>query len=227
MKITAVLPAFNSEKTLRKTYDAIPKNVISEVILVNNASSDNTRAIAEKIPGLLVINHERNRGYGGSQKTCYREAIERGADIVIMIHSDFQYDPAYIPQMVQPIIDSRYDMVMGSRFLREDPRSSGMNWWRYWGNRLLSTLQARMLGVRLSEFHSGYRAYNRKLLTEVPYQKFSDDFVFDSQMIAAVARRGLRIGEVPIPTNYHNDCSSLSFWGGVKFGLATLKTLFY
>ena len=226
MKVIAVMPAYNSEKTLRKTWEAIPKDVVSEVILVNNDSKDKTREEAEKIPGLIVINHERNRGYGGSQKTCYSEALKRGADIVIMIHSDFQYDPTYVPQMIQPIIEDKFDMIMGSRFLKEDPRKAGMNWWRYLGNKFLSFLQRKMLGVSLSEFHSGYRAYNRKCLETVPFMTFSDDFLFDSQMVASVARKKLRLGEVAIPTSYHNDASSLSFWGGVKFGLSTLRTLF-
>lgn len=220
------MPAYNSEKTLQRTYDAIPKDIISTVILVNNASTDKTRELAERIPGLVVLNHDRNLGYGASQKTCYTEALRLGADIVIMIHSDFQYDPTYVPQMIAPIAEGKADMILGSRFLMEDPRKNGMHWWRFLGNRCLSTLQGWMLGVKLSEFHSGYRAYNRKLLEAVDFQKFSNDFVFDSQMIATAVRKDFHIGEVAIPTNYHHDASSLSFMGSVKFGISTLRTLF-
>jgi glycosyltransferase involved in cell wall biosynthesis len=226
MKVIAVMPAYNSEKTLKRTYDEIPKDAVHEVILVNNASTDRTREIAESIPGLIVINHETNRGYGASQKTCYAEALRRGADVVVMIHSDLQYDPKYAPQMVAPIIAGASDMVFGSRFLQGDPRNAGMHWWRYAGNRFLSILMTWVYGVHLSEFHSGYRAYNRRLLETVPFQSFSNDFAFDSEMIASAVRRKFRISEIPIPTSYHDERSSLSFIGSVKFGLTTLYTLF-
>lgn len=225
MKVTAVLPAFNAEKTLRRTWEAIPKNHVHEVILVDDASTDNTVARAEEIDGLIVILHEKNKGYGGNQKTCYTEALKRGADVVIMIHPDFQYDPSYVPQMIKPILENKTDLVMGSRFLDSDPRAGGMIWWRYWGNRFLTTMQNFVLGTHLSEGHSGYRAYSRKLLEIIPYQKFSDDFVFDSQMLVAVTRRRLPITEVTIPTRYTADSSSISFPASVRYGLATLQSL--
>lgn len=225
MKVTAVLPAFNAEKTLRRTVEAIPKDAVQEVILVDDASTDATVARAEEIQSLVVILHEENRGYGGNQKTCYAEALRRGADIVIMIHPDFQYDPRYVPQMIAPLLAKEADMVLGSRFFREDPRDSGMDWWRYYGNRFLTTIQNLILGTHLSECHSGYRAYSKKLLLSIPFQSFSDDFVFDSQMIAAVARRGFSIAEIPIPTSYTQESSSISFPRAVRYGLATLKTL--
>ncbi len=225
MKVTAVMPAFNSEKTLKRTFDTIPKDCVTEVILVNNASTDKTRQIAESIPGLIVINHERNRGYGASQQTGYRAALDRGADVVVMIHSDFQYDPALAPKIVAPIIAGKSDMVLGSRFLTDDPRKAGMHWWRYWGNRLLSVLQTWRFGLKLSEFHTGYRAYNRALLEGVPFETFSNDFAFDSQIIAEAVTRGFRITEIAIPTSYHDERSSLSFMRSVKFGLQTLVTL--
>lgn len=225
MKVTAVLPAFNAEKTVRKTYEAIPKETVSEVILVDDASTDKTVARAEEIDDLIVIVHDQNKGYGGNQKTCYSEAVQRGADIIVMIHPDFQYDPTYLPRLVQPLQEGRADMVMGSRFISQDPRQHGMLWWRYFGNRFLTTMQNAALGTNLSEGHSGYRAYTKQLLQTVPYQNFSDSFVFDSQMLAAVATLGLRIVEVPIPTRYTSDSSSLSFSGSIRYGFATLRTL--
>jgi glycosyltransferase involved in cell wall biosynthesis len=226
MKVTAVLPAFNAEKTLAKTYDAIPKDHVQEVILVDDASRDGTVAEARKINNLIVLVHEQNRGYGGNQKTCYTEALKRGADFVIMIHPDFQYDPAYVPDMLVPLKEGQADMVLGSRFITSDPRKGGMVWWRYWGNRFLTTIQNFVLSTKLHECHSGYRAYTRRLLEKIPFHTFSDDFVFDSQMLASVARHGLRIGEVPIPTSYTSDSSSISFKRSVKYGLATLRSLF-
>lgn len=225
MKIIAVLPAFNAEKTLQKTYAAIPKDSIHEIILVDDASTDGTVTQAEKINDLVVIVHKKNRGYGGNQKTCYSEALKRDADVVVMIHPDFQYDPTYVPQIVAPLIQGQADMVVGSRFVDGDPRQSGMVWWRYWGNRFLTTLQNTRLGISLSDGHSGYRAYHRRLLNRIPYQTFSDDFVFDSEMIVAAARAKAVIKEVMIPTRYTSESSSISFGRSVKYGLATLKTL--
>ena len=225
MKVIAVMPAFNSERTLQKTFDAIPMDCVHEVILVNNNSTDRTRQIAEGIPGLIVINHERNRGYGASQQTGYRAALDRGADVVVMIHSDFHYNPKHAPEIAAPLSAGEADMVLGSRFLTGDPRKAGMHWWRYLGNKFLSALQTLVFGLRLSEFHTGYRAYNRALLEGVPFERFSNDFAFDSQIIAHAVRRGFRIKEIPIPTSYHDERSSLSFIGSVKFGLQTLLTL--
>lgn len=226
-KVTAVLPAFNAAKTVQKTYDAIPKDYVQEVILVDDASTDDTVARAKTIPELIVVVHQKNRGYGGNQKTCYTEALRRGADVVVMIHPDFQYDPQYVPQMIIPILNGNSDIVMGSRFLRADPRQGGMVWWRYWGNRFLTTLQNLVLQTRLSEGHSGYRAYSRRVLETVPMTKFSDDFVFDGQMLVAVATKKFRISEVPIPTRYTSESSSIPFKSSVRYGFAILKTLCY
>lgn len=227
MKVIAVLPAFNAEKTIHKTYAAIPKDSVHEIILVDDASVDKTVEVAHEIPDLITIVHESNQGYGGNQKTCYTEALRRGADVVIMIHPDFQYDPTYLPRMLAPIIEGRADFVSGSRFLKGDPRQQGMVWWRYWGNRFLTTMQNLVLGLHLSEGHSGYRAYSRKLLQRVVYQTFSNTFVFDSEMLAAVARSGFVICEVPIPTRYTAESSSIAFWPSVLYGLLTLKTLLW
>lgn len=225
MKVTAFMPAFNSEKTVKRTFDQIPKDAVQEVILVNNASTDKTKEVAESIPGLIVINHERNRGYGASQQTGYRAALDRGADVVVMIHADNQYDPKIAPQIVAPILAGQADMVLGSRFLNDDPRKAGMHWWRYWGNMFLSALQTWVFGLKLSEYHTGYRAYSRKLLEGVPFESFSNDFAFDSQIIAYSIRRGFKIIEIPIPTSYHDERSSLPFMRSVKFGFQTLWTL--
>lgn len=224
-KVTAILPAFNAEKTIHKTYQAIPKDFVHEIILVDDASSDNTVKVARQINDLIIILHQQNRGYGGNQKTCYHEALNRGADIIIMIHPDFQYDPSYVPQMIAPIAKQQADFVLGSRFLNHNPRKSGMIWWRYWGNRLLTTLQNLVLHTHLNEGHSGYRAYSREVLSTIPFDTFSDDFVFDSQMLAAAARRGFRLTEVPIPTRYTQKSSSISFKTSVRYGLKTLQTL--
>ncbi|MDA1169084.1 MAG: glycosyltransferase family 2 protein [bacterium] len=225
MKVTAVLPAYNAEKTIAKTYEAIPKSHVQEIILVDDASTDSTVKEAYKISDLIVIIHKKNLGYGGNQKTCYTEALKRGADIVIMIHPDFQYDPSYVPKMIEPIKNNTADMVMGSRFLNQDPRKFNMPSWRYWGNRFLTTLQNARLGTQLSEGHSGYRAYSKMLLENIQYQKFSDNFVFDSEMLVAVADKGYRIQEVQIPTRYAQESSSISFSASVRYGFSTIKSL--
>ena len=225
MKVVVVLPSYNAARTLRKTWEAIPKHCADEIILVDDASTDGTAEIAEGIAGLHVIRHPENRGYGANQKTCYDAALERGADIVVMLHADFQYDPSRVPHMVAPIAAGNADMVIGSRFLGGDPRADGMAWWRYYGNRFLTTLQNSVLNTRLSECHSGYRAYSRALLESIPYQHFSDQFAFDSQMISAAARRAFTITEVAIPVRYLSDSSSISFTRSVRYGASTLLTL--
>jgi len=226
MKVIAVLPAFNAEKTVQKTYNAIPRNHVHEVILVDDASTDGTVLRAQAIDDLIVVVHEKNLGYGGNQKTCYDEALKRGADVVIMIHPDFQYDPSYVPHMIKPVVHKQADIVLGSRFLESDPRKGGMVWWRYWGNRLLTTLQNLILGTKLSEGHSGYRAYSRQMLEVIPYHEFSNNFVFDSQMLKMAAKQKAIITEVPIPTRYTDESSSISFAASLRYGLETLKTLF-
>lgn len=224
-KVTAVLPAYNAEKTLYKTFIDIPLDVVEEVIMVDDASTDKTVEEAKQINDLIVVIHKENRGYGGNQKTCYNEALKRGADVVIMIHPDWQYDPRCVPEMIKPIVSGEADFVIGSRFLSGNPRAGGMVWWRYLGNRLLTTLQNKVMGTSLSEGHSGYRAYGKKFLENIDYNEFSDDFVFDSQMLVVAARGKYRITEVPIPTRYEDDSSSISFLKSVKYGLLTLMTL--
>ena len=222
MKVIAVLPAFNAERTIRKTYDAIPKDVIHEVIVVDDASTDNTVQTAQAIPHVTLIRHTKNKGYGGNQKTCYTEALARGADIIVMIHPDFQYDPTYVPHLIQPILRNQADFVIGSRLLATDPKKHGMHWWRYLGNRFLTTIQNAVLRLRLSDAHSGYRAYSRRCLEQIPYENFSNNFVFDAQMLAAIARSGLRVQEVPIPTRYTSESSSISLRSSITYGILTL-----
>lgn len=224
-KVTAVLPAYNAEKTLYKTFIDIPLDIVTEVIMVDDASTDDTVEKAKQINDLIVVIHEKNRGYGGNQKTCYSEALKRGAGVVVMIHPDWQYDPKCVPNMIKPIVSGEADFVIGSRFLNADPRQGGMVWWRYLGNRLLTTLHNKVMDVNLSEGHSGYRAYSRKFLEKIDFNEFSDDFVFDSQMLAVATRAKYRITEVPIPTRYEDDSSSISFLKSVRYGLLTLMTL--
>lgn len=223
-RVVVVMPAFNAEQTLQKTVEAIPSESAQEIVVVDDASRDRTVDVARRL-GLTIVVHQSNRGYGANQKTCYREALERGADIVVMVHPDFQYDPSRIPDMVRPIAQGTADVVIGSRFLETDPRSGGMDWWRYVGNRFLTSVQNYWLGLKLSECHSGYRAYHRRVLEQVPFESFADDFVFDSQMIVALAAFRFRITEIPVPTRYASDSSSIGFWPSVKYGFRTLTTL--
>lgn len=223
-RVVVVMPAYNAATTLERTVAAIPEGATEDIILVDDASQDETVAVARRL-GLHVVVHGENRGYGANQKTCYREAIERGAEIVVMVHPDFQYDPARLPDMVRPIALGNADAVIGSRFLRSDPAALGMPWWKVLGNRFLTTIQNRVLGACLSECHSGYRAYHRRVLQTVPFVTFSDAFVFDSQMIVALVRYHFRIAEVSIPARYGPDYSELSFPGSVRYGLQTLGTL--
>lgn len=218
------MPAYNAERTLARTVAEIPSGAADEIILVDDASRDRTVTVARDL-GLNVIVHSENRGYGGNQKTCYREALRDGADVVVMVHPDFQYDPARIPDFTRPILSGEADAVIGSRFLEGDPRAGGMPWWKYVGNRFLTAVQNRVLGAHLSECHSGYRAYHRRVLEHVPFQAFSDEFAFDSEMIVHLVSGGFRIAEVPIPSRYEADSSSLGFPGSVRYGFQTLRTL--
>lgn len=223
--ILVVLPAYNAERTLEKTVRAIPENSTDEILLVDDASQDRTVEVGQRL-GLQIIVHERNRGYGANQKTCYQEALKRSADIVVMVHPDFQYDPRRVPDMVRPITQGLADAVTGSRFLGpKDPRTGGMPWWRYLGNRFLTTIQNAVLGLCLSECHSGYRAYHRRVLEAIPFDTFSDRFVFDSQMIVALAAFGFRVHEIRIPTRYADDSSSIGLLPSLRYGLETLWSL--
>lgn len=219
-----VMPAYNAAKTIERTYADIPPDVVDKIIVVDDVSRDETVEIARRL-GLKTIVHVQNKGYGGNQKTCYLEALKDGADIVVMLHPDYQYDSTLIPQLIQPIVDGKADMMLGSRLLG-NPRAGGMPLYKYIANRFLTLAENLVLRQRLSEGHTGYRAYSRELLSTVPFLLNSDNFVFDTQMIVQAVAFGFRIGEIPVPTRYFEEASSVNFRRSVEYGLATLWTLF-
>jgi len=218
--VIVVMPAYNAARTLERTYHDIPRDVVDRIILVDDVSSDETVEIAQRL-GLDVIVHPQNRGYGGNQKTCYREALAAGADVVVMVHPDYQYDPTRIPQVIAPILEGGADMVLGSRFLG-DPLAGGMPRWKWLANHFLTDMENLAFGLRLSEYHSGFRAYSAGLLRTIAWDRNSDDFVFDQEFVAQVVAAGLRITEVGVPTRYFRDASSVGFRRSVRYGLGTL-----
>ena len=224
-KIIVVMPAYNAAKTLEKTVRDIPQGTADEIILVDDASSDNTVEVAKSL-GLTVIVHPENRGYGGNQKTCYDEALKRGADIVIMIHPDYQYDSRLAPFMIGFIREGICDVVLGSRIrTRREAMVSGMPAYKYISNRFLTIVENVVLGLNLSEFHTGYRAYSRRVLETVPYHLNSDDFLFDTQFLVQATVFGFKLGDVPVPCRYMEEASQIGFKRSVKYGLGTLFTL--
>jgi glycosyltransferase involved in cell wall biosynthesis len=224
-KVVVVMPAYNAEKTLRQTYADIPFDVVDEVIVVDDHSDDKTFEVAEKL-GLKIFRHPQNRGYGGNQKTCYTMALDGGAEVVVMIHPDYQYDPKLAGEMVKPITDGRVDIMLGSRIRsRKEALAGGMPLYKYLGNRFLTVMENLVLGLNLSEYHTGYRAFSRKALEKLPFHKFSDDFVFDQEILIAASKMGLRIGEIAVPVKYFAEASSINFWRSVKYGLSTVLVL--
>ena len=224
-RVIAVMPAYNASTTLEATLRDIPHGSVEEVILVDDASTDDTVAVAQAL-GITVIRHPTNLGYGGNQKTCYDAALERGADVVIMIHPDYQYDSRIIPHAVGFIATAVCDIVLGSRIRsRREALEGGMPLYKYIGNRILTILENVVLGQNLGDFHSGFRVYTREALQKIPYRHNSDDFVFDSQLLAQAVYLGLRIGDVPIPTRYFADASSINFRRSVSYGIGTLGVL--
>lgn len=223
-RVVVVMPAYNAARTLEKTHGDLPKELVDKVILVDDASQDDTPTIARRL-GLDVIVHIQNKGYGGNQKTCYMEALRAGADIVVMVHPDNQYDATRIPSMIQPIVEGRADLVLGSRLLagRAATLRGGMPIWKYVSNRFLTIVENFSLGTHLSEAHTGFRAYSRKLLLTIPFLLNSDDFVFDSEVIAQTVAFGFTIAEVPVATRYFPEASSVNFQRSVVYGLATLN----
>ena len=224
-RVVIVMPAYNAAKTLERTYADIPHDLIERIILVDDVSKDETVDIARQL-GLVVIIHPQNRGYGGNQKTCYDAALEAGAEIVVMLHPDYQYDATRIPALVEPIIAGERDLMLGSRFLG-DPLAGGMPTWKYVSNRFLTTIENIAFELQLSEYHTGLRAYSRRLLETIRYQDNSDDFVFDQELIAQVVAAGMRsrIGEIPGPTRYFEEASSVGFRRSVVYGLSTLRVV--
>ncbi len=225
VNVVIVMPAYNAAKTLERTYADIPHDLISKIILVDDVSRDETVDVARSL-GLDVIVHRQNLGYGGNQKTCYDAALEAGADVVVMLHPDYQYDATRIPALVEPILRGDADLMLGSRFLG-DPRAGGMPTWKWLSNRFLTMVENVAFGLRLSEYHTGLRAYSRSLLETVPYKLNSDDFVFDQELIAQVvaAKMGHRIGEIAVPTRYFAEASSVGFRRSVVYGLSTLRVV--
>lgn len=222
-KVFVVLPAYNAAQTLEKTYREIPSNIVDEVILVDDASKDNTIEVAKKIGIRHIIRHQQNKGYGGNQKTCYNKALELGADIVIMLHPDYQYTPMLIPAMASIIANELYEVVFGSRILGKGALKGGMPMYKYIANRTLTFIQNILIGQKLSEYHTGYRAFSRKVLEKINFEANSDDFVFDNQMISQIFYAGFEIAEVTCPTKYFEEASSINFKRSVKYGLGVLK----
>jgi glycosyltransferase involved in cell wall biosynthesis len=218
-----VLPAYNAAATLARTLSELDRDVVDEVVLVDDASTDETVALARQL-GLQPISHERNLGYGGNQKTCYRRALELGADIIVMVHPDYQYSPLLVPAMASMIAYGEYDLVLGSRILAQSPVARGMPRYKYVANRFLTLAENVVLTQKLSEYHTGLRAFSRRLLAAVPFERNSDDFVFDNQIIVQALAAGARIGELSCPTRYQADSSSINLTSSIRYGVGVLRT---
>jgi glycosyltransferase involved in cell wall biosynthesis len=225
-KIVVVMPAYNAGRTLRLTYEELPKEAVNLVILVDDGSTDQTLDIARQLD-LEIFVHNRNYGYGANQKTCYTEALRAGADIVVMVHPDYQYDPTLVPQLIEPIVDGRADVVLGSRLKSGLALAQGMPWWKYVANRFLTAVENRVFRLALSEYHTGYRAFRREVLETVNYAANSDNFVFDQEIIGQGVAAGFRITEIPVPTRYFPEASSAGFLASVIYGLRILSALFW
>jgi len=220
------MPAYNAERTLQKTYKDITPGVVNKVILVDDGSHDKTVKKAEKL-GIETIVHPQNRGYGGNQKTCYTMALNEGVDIVVMIHPDYQYDSRLTGEIVRPIIDGRFDIMLGSRIrTRKEVLEGGMPAYKYFANRFLTVLENIILGQNLSEYHTGFRAFHKNVFKKLPFHKFSDDFVFDQEILISAIHRGYKVGEIPVPVRYFPDASSINFRRSLIYGLVTLFALF-
>ena len=223
-KVVVVMPAYNAAKTLHMTYADLPRDMVDLVILVDDGSSDETIQIARDM-GLELFVHDRNYGYGANQKTCYREALKAGAEIVVMVHPDYQYDPTLLPEIIRPIQEDRADVVLGSRLMGTSPMAQGMPWWKYVSNRFLTWLENLTFGLKLSEYHTGYRAFRREVLESVNLETNSDQFIFDQEILAQIVALRMRITEVPVPTRYFKQASSASFFQSSIYGLSILLLL--
>jgi glycosyltransferase involved in cell wall biosynthesis len=225
MKVIVVMPAYNAESTLEKTFRDIPAGSVDEVILTDDESKDHTVEIAKRL-GITVLQHEKNLGYGGNQKTCYDEALRHGADIIVMLHPDYQYDPRVIPFAVGFIQTGICDVVLGSRIrTRKETLENGMPIYKYLSNRFLTTVENIVLGQNSGDFHTGFRVYHRKVLETIAYHKNSNDFVFDTEFLAQVIWHGFRLGDIPIPTRYFAEASSINFRRSLEYGLLTLSVM--
>jgi glycosyltransferase involved in cell wall biosynthesis len=222
-EVAVVMPAYNAAKTLEQTYNELPRDVVDHVILTDDGSTDDTAQLARSL-GLHTIVHAKNRGYGGNQKTCYREALATGADVVVMVHPDYQYSPKLVTAMVSMINSGHYDLVLASRILGGTARLGGMPLYKYVANRVLTAVENLMCSAKLSEYHTGFRAYSRALLQTIPYEQNSDDFVFDNELIVQALHFGFRVGEISCPTRYFTEASSIGFGRSVRYGLGVLGT---
>jgi glycosyltransferase involved in cell wall biosynthesis len=222
-RVTVVLPAYNAARTLERTVSEIPRDLVDDIILTDDASRDDTVAVARSL-GLETIRHEKNRGYGGNQKTCYAAALARGADIVVMLHPDYQYTPRLVPAMAAMLVSGHYDVAVASRILGRGAMEGGMPVYKYVANRALTLSQNLLMGAKLSEYHSGYRAWTRETLERLPLDRCSDDFVFDNQMLALAIHAGFRVGEISCPTKYFAEASSINFGRSVVYGMGVLRT---
>ncbi|MGI8734784.1 MAG: glycosyltransferase family 2 protein [Pyrinomonadaceae bacterium] len=224
-KVVVIMPAYNAAKTLKLTYMELPREVVDLVLLVDDGSTDETLRIARQL-GLEIFLHNRNYGYGGNQKTCYIEALKADADIIVMVHPDYQYDPTALPQIIDPIERGEADVVLGSRLMGISPIKQGMPWWKYLGNRVLTALENKAFGLDLSEYHTGYRAFERRVLETVNFHLNSDGFIFDQEVIAQIVESEFRIKEVSVPTRYFPEASSANFKDSAIYGLGILWLLF-
>jgi glycosyltransferase involved in cell wall biosynthesis len=222
-RVAVVLPAYNAAKTLKRTVDEVPREIVDDIILTDDASRDNTSDLAREL-GLHTLRHENNRGYGGNQKTCYAAALDRGADIVVMLHPDYQYSPRLVTAMASMIAYDEFDYVLASRILGTGALVGGMPLYKYIANRGLTFAENILLGIKLSEYHTGYRAWSRQVLERLPLRACSDDFVFDNQMIAQATYFGFRVGEISCPTKYFEEASSINFSRSVTYGMGVLGT---
>lgn len=224
-KTVVVLPAYHAEKTLERTVAEIPRDLVDEILLVDDASKDHTVEIANRL-GLKTFVHEQNLGYGGNQKTCYREALKLEADIIVMLHPDYQYSPKLVGAMAHMVASGHYDIVLGSRVLAQSALAEGMPFYKYVFNRLLTLTQNLLMGQKLSEYHTGYRAFSRVVLEKLHLEQYSNDFIFDNEMLCEAIRAGFRIGEISCPTRYFPEASSINFRRSVIYGLGVLKGAF-
>lgn len=222
-RITVVMPAYNASKTLAQTVAEVPRDIVDDIILTDDASHDDTVDVAESL-GIHTLRHQVNRGYGGNQKTCYANALKRGADVVVMLHPDYQYTPRLVTAMASMVVSGHYDVVLASRILGKGALAGGMPLYKYIANRALTFAENILIGQKLSEYHTGYRAWSRKALEELPLLSCSDDFVFDNQMIAQAVNFGFTIGEISCPTRYFEEASSINFKRSVRYGFGVLET---